>query len=1050
MRTETVSRARCEAADLPLQEARQLGEIEGALVHRRIPEARVNRPDDTSPVSRCGRNSGLPCVYVHNLCKPVWTAHREPLTSGHSRASLEGREPHEDQATVQGGSANSDPPDASEGDPSRQTSSGRGLAPSRRRPSVIGRQQEKAQLGSLLAGLDDSGGAVHVIGPAGIGKSTLVGQALESAATRADRLIVSVSAHESESLLPFAGAAQLLAPLAPRIWTLPPELRQALAPCLGLTPPRQGSPLAEYTAALTLITTSPIPPILAVDNSHWLDKESANLIGYVGRRLDGNRAVVIASGRPALRGLRSWGLPVLELSGLDLDDCRKLTHLHGVELTDLELKRLHAWTGGNPQAVLDNLTRPGRGEPGSPDEFTLSHGLRAAYDQLLASLSPATREAIYVLVADQPSGGSHVRTAVERLGLPSNCLTPLESLHLASVGRDTARLLNPLLGHLAAVRTSPHTRSAVHQVLAELSIGHERAWHLAANARLPDDSVAEALASAALDARRSAGFPASSRTWQRAAELTTDPCKQAERFLTAATDSFLSGDGARALICCAAASIPTLDPEFTACRLRVEALARASVGDPHGAVDCLLDAASAVGVDEPTTAANLLAEAAVPAATTGRYWLAQQVAATALGSAVAADERSFRLVVLCAHAFTMTGQLQRAESLLSVATSHLADADQLLDQLSLARLCQALLWAGAPDRAARLANKTVDRATSSRAAGALAQALVVRSEIRWWAGMWGSAREDAARAADLAEESHQSGILGEALTMQARIMAGTGDTAACEATIERLHTELEPTGAMALGIHAAASRGLLSLGCGDLGRTIDDLDAAFEIAQEAGLANPMVIPIASDLGEALARSGQPRRASLVAAWLEALGDATGLLYASATALRLRAMLHDEPEAAMDRLAHARALLSDPPLPFDIARTLLCEGQVLRRAQRVADARDLLRRALHGFQGLGATSWVTLTENELAATGLRHEHGRRTGGSDVLSPQELQVARAVSRGMNNPEVAASLFMSRKTVESHLTRIYRKLGLHSRTDLTRVVLRDGLDTEHTPVR
>lgn len=909
---------------------------------------------------------------------------------------------------------------------------------------MIGRARETERLYALVDKLGTSGGALHLSGAIGIGKTLLLTQATERAARQGASTIY-CTAPEPESTLPFSGAAQLLAPLRDHLRTLPGSQQRALAPCLGLAPPMSGNPLVEYTAAQALVAAASRETdlLLVVDDVHWLDQQSANLVSYVGRRLSRSHAAIIVAGRPWPRGKQEWGFPTLKLAPLTHAECGELASVRGAQLTDLELKRLYDWSGGNPQAIVDSLPHGPRVRIGPAlDKLTLSPAPAAAWEQLLRLLPTETQRALFIVVADESCGGTHVAAALERTGASPDALVPMENVGLTRTDRHGVELLQPLLGHLSDDKTDPQTRAAVHGILAELSEGHERAWHLAAAASHPDDAVAEQLAAAAARARVEEGFAASSRSWQRAAELSRDPNRRAQLLVAAATDAIVSGDGPRALLCCETAvsqHAAQLDVR------RLEGLAHAGSGHPHDAVDCLLAAAEENLVTDPVKAADLLAHAAAPAAATGRFTVSRRCGERV--AALAPDTRSgpFTLSALSAHALTMAGQVDRAGAL-DVAITRLEEANPLTDQLAVARLAQALLWAGRPDEAHHVASAAVELATTSKAATCVALALVVRSEVRWWTGHWGSARTDATRAVEMTEHGDR-GVLGEGLCLLARVAATAGDEETCEAAVDRLHREVEPTGALACGIHATASQGLLALGAGDVARAVDALGAAFETANSAGLGNPMVIPVAGDLGEALSRTGDNRSAALIASWLENRGQASGLPYVTAAALRLRALLAADVDAALDRLAHARGVLSDPPLRFELARTLLCEGQVLRRAHRIAEARTPLRRALDGFRGLGATSWAEQAAHELAATGLRPSHSRRSPSQQPtpLSPQELQVARAVTRGLTNSQVAGALFMSRKTVEAHLTRIYRKLGVHSRTDLTRVVLQGGLDRD-----
>jgi DNA-binding CsgD family transcriptional regulator len=213
------------------------------------------------------------------------------------------------------------------------------------------------------------------------------------------------------------------------------------------------------------------------------------------------------------------------------------------------------------------------------------------------------------------------------------------------------------------------------------------------------------------------------------------------------------------------------------------------------------------------------------------------------------------------------------------------------------------------------------------------------------------------------------------------------------------------------------------------------------VTRADGMDNPNVVPFGGDLAEALTRAGEIGRASEILAWLEERAEATGLRFPRIVAARGRAVIEEDPSAAQEWFLRALSACDGSSMPFEQARTLLCQGESLRRARRPAAAREPLRHALMIFRSLGAQPWITRTATELGAAGVRGSAGDRPGDRtrlDELTPQELQIARAVGRGLNNVEAAAALFVSRKTVEAHLTRAYRKLGVRSRTELTRVLL------------
>ena len=302
--------------------------------------------------------------------------------------------------------------------------------------------------------------------------------------------------------------------------------------------------------------------------------------------------------------------------------------------------------------------------------------------------------------------------------------------------------------------------------------------------------------------------------------------------------------------------------------------------------------------------------------------------------------------------------------------------------------------------------------------------------------------QNAVESLQWAEETSQTSSIGYSLAQLTRIDAARGERERCTERVDRAHREVELRGVGCLAIYNAAALGLCALGNGDIKAGIDHLERAWLVARTEGLDNPNVVPFAGDLAEALARADEPARASEILAWLAERAEATGLRYPQAVAARGYALINDDPEVAHAWFARALSACEGQSMPFERARTLLCLGESLRRARQPAAARDPLRGALVIFRSLGAQPWITRTATELTAAGVRGPAGDvpRRGASrlDELTPKELQIARAVGRGLNNVEAAAELFVSRKTVEAHLTRAYRKLGVRSRTELARVLL------------
>jgi DNA-binding CsgD family transcriptional regulator len=329
----------------------------------------------------------------------------------------------------------------------------------------------------------------------------------------------------------------------------------------------------------------------------------------------------------------------------------------------------------------------------------------------------------------------------------------------------------------------------------------------------------------------------------------------------------------------------------------------------------------------------------------------------------------------------------------------------------------------------------------------LAFALAISAEIGWWTGQWATAHADATEAVQWATENGQPGLLGYGLSMLARIEAARGEREACQARVDQVRREVEARGVGSMPVYNYAALGLAALSAGELSDAAANLQRAWDLSSRLGMNNPNVVPLAGDLAEALARVEEKDRCKQILNWLDERAQATGLAYPRAVGCRAQGILATDPEQAQRLFAESLAALDKVgPIAFEQARTLLCSGEAMRRNRRPAAAREPLHEALMIFDSLGARPWAARARAELAASGVKDQRATdwpgRHNGLKELSPQELQVARIAGRGQNNAEVAAALFVSRKTVEAHLTRVYRKLAIRSRTELARILLANGI--------
>jgi DNA-binding CsgD family transcriptional regulator len=923
-----------------------------------------------------------------------------------------------------------------------------------RHPSreLVGRVAEQQELTALIDSLDSAGGAAMLVGEAGMGKTALLTQLAATAAARTGTRVIWLRGEETEAVLAFAAAADLLLPLREHFDRLPEGQRLALEACLALSGTEPCGPLAVCAGALGVLAAAAdhSPLVILVDDFQWIDLESQKILLFIARRVSAEPIVMVIAVRdePGFP-VATAGLPEIRLTGLSYDDCAELARRQQITVAPDNLRSLVQCSGGNPLVVLENLASSADlGLLPGDEQLVLHSSLDRVWSQVLKQLPAATQRALFVVAASHGAGSASLGTVLGAVGLSLQSLEPAERRGLVRAADAGVRLCHPLLRSVVLHRTPLADRVQVYQALARVHEGSVRAWYLAAAATGPDKAVAGGLVAAAEEARRRSGYGASARAWRRAAELSTTTQCRVIRLLNAASDAFLAGVSDSAVTWCEEALRDCRDPVLAADLKLILGRARTWMGDPHRSYDDLVQAAVMIQPLDGARAANLLAEATLPAGVAGHVRLMMEVATRteaawrSAGISPGSGLISPKALAMVAEAFVLSGLLDRADHLLGLAEKALPSADPVSEQQGIAVLGQSLTCMERYGQARGHLNAVIDTARSKGAPAILAVALAARSDLGWWNGQWAAAYADAAESLQWAEETGQAAAMGYSLVQLARIDAARGDRDRCRTRVERAHREVELRGVGCLAVYNAAVLGLCALGSGDVKTAVDHLERAWVVARTEGLDNPNVVPFSGDLAEALARAGEITRAGQILEWLEERAEATGLRYPRVVAARGRAVMEEDPSAAQTWFARALSACDGPSMPFERARTLLCQGESLRRARQSAAAREPLRHALMIFRSLGAQPWITRTATELTAAGVREPASdppqRVATRLDELTPQELQIARAVGRGLNNVETAAALFVSRKTVEAHLTRAYRKLGVRSRTELTRVLL------------
>jgi DNA-binding CsgD family transcriptional regulator len=913
---------------------------------------------------------------------------------------------------------------------------------------LIGREQESARLDILINQVRSGASAALVVtGEAGIGKTSL----LEHAVSQADdfRVLRSRGA-ESEQNLPFAGLADLLRPVLGHLDTLPARQHLALTGALAIGPAAPADRFAICAATLGLLAAAAAQrPVLAViDDAHWLDTASAQAVEFTIRRL-GSEAigVVVAVRDGAASSFDPARIDSLALTGLGRPAAGELLGLAGRPIAPLVAEQLADGVGGNPLALLEvsaTLTDAQlSGLVSLPEPLPVAAALRRAFTRRLDAAGPAARQLLLLAAADATIDLAGLQRAAGLLSLDLDALRAAEEVGLVLLDAGRVKFTHPLLRSAAYQSGSPADRRAAHQALADAADPGRnpirRAWHLAAAATGPDESVAQSLDDAADTARARNAFAAASRASQRAAELTALPGKQVSRWMTAGQAAHLGGDPNTAARLLTQAADLAGDPCVRADAQAMRAHATMWTTPPMRHYDQLIAEAEAVLPHDRQRAATLLSLAAGLCIMTGRFGPALETATRATGLSSEVGGTPWLLSrVQSAHAIIITGHRKAGLLLIKeiLTYPHAARPDPAVHLVGV--LCaQALIWCEEYTLAAELLGSSVDSGRAQGRVADLPYALAAMADLRFRIGEWAQAYADATEAAELGEDFATKNDLCFALVCAARVEAAMGDGQACRAHIRRAVGLAEPAGLTpTIGTYAAAALGLLELGLGDYHRAAERLARAASLVARHGVQDPCVIQWRADFIESLARAGRPAEASDQLAALDAEATATGSQWARIAAVRCRGLLEDSRDLAVVGLDNAVTTAETSPGSFEHARACLCLGEALRRAQRRREARYQLRQAHTAFELLGAKPWAERASAELAATGITAAP-RITPIHARLTPQELRVALQVAEGLSNQEVATRLFLSPKTIEVHLGHIYDKLGVHSRTSLAKLI-------------
>ena len=911
--------------------------------------------------------------------------------------------------------------------------------------------------GVLEGARQGQGGALLLLGEPGIGKTTLLA---EARALAADMRVASAAGFESEAQLPFAALGEVAEPLLDGLADLPEPRRLALGAALALTAPPDlpGDRFAIFAALLSLLRSAAAqrPLVLLLDDAHWFDLPSSECFGYVARRLEGSPIALLAAARPGEGRAALEGRMPAELTLGGLGRLEALSVLHDVS-DDLALTvadELADLAVGNPLALRElpgTLTEGQRRGRAPLDPLPAPTGLlRDAFERRLAATPPDARAALLVAAAAADRALAPVVAACAELGIDAGALQRAEADALIDLSPDQLTFAHPLLRAVVYDEADAADRRAAHRALATHSSEDAGAWHLAAAAVGPDPQAAGALEAAARRATGRGAHGTAADALERAAQASADPAARSMLLLQAAGAAGLGAAYDRA----ASLLEPVAEIENAAIRAPARHLLGlvTLVGGSRPGLSnhaMLSEEAERIGDVNPSLAALLHADAGITAVVAGECNLAlasaeraAEVVPDGAGEEIRCHVQAMLGMGLALRGMTAEAReaYDRAAALLP-SVHPLSPSAQSVSFALHARICTG--------QERELRSEALSFGSTGRDAGTvglLPHYLLVAADAAYRLGEWDAAAEESAEAVAIADDSGQHGPLSIALVIQGRLHAARGGEDEARAAIGHALEIAEPPGYHSTGMWAHAALGFMELGLGRPEAAITELEESRSLAESGGLRDPLIVPWAPDLVEAYVQAGHTDAARTTLALLRERALASGTTLALALAARAEGLVADEGFEA--RFHRALELHDDAEAPFERGRTLLAYGLRLHRARRRVAARERLREAAECFRVLGARPWVTRTRAELRAAGAVER--RSAVDPDELTAQEIRVARAVARGATNREVAGELFLSPKTIEFHLGRVYRKLGIRSRTELATLVAEGALDQAGAPVR
>ncbi len=900
---------------------------------------------------------------------------------------------------------------------------------------LVGRERERGDLERVLErARSGESASLALVGEPGIGKTAL----LEHAAERASGMqLLRARGVESEAQIPFASLLELLRPALGALDRIPEPQAVALEGALALRPARAQERFAIGAATLSLLATyaEHKPVAVLVDDAHWLDTPSAEALLFAVRRLVADSLAVLVAvreGEPSL--LDGADLPTIRINGLSRAEAASL--LDG--LPPDAAARLHDATAGNPLGLLelardaDELVLTPAGAP-----LLVSARISREFLRRMGELDEAERRALLLIATSDSGDLALLERTASRLGVELSTLAAAERTGLVSVRAGSVEFRHPLARSAIYAGARPGERRAMHRALASALPDRDidrRAWHLAAAATGVDEPASLALEQAGVRARDRSAYATAALAFERAGRLASDSERRAHLVFAAAQQSWHAGSMPRAVALLGEARASTGE---RASLLEIDELAghiatrqgpvmrghailtsAAEHADPERAIAMLAEATGACFYAGNPTEMLVVAERAASLLPKGASVRTRFLASIAIGMARVAG----------GDAAAGSEEIQEAVSL-AAASSELRDDLRLIPWLATAPI---FLREASTGRA--LLDHAVDVARERSAIGALPLVLDLIALDHATTDRWAVAEATFLEAIALARETGQQTDLVFGLSGLARLQARRGRERECRANVAETLDLCDRLGTRLHEVWAIEALGMLELGLGEPNRAVEHLIRQQRLVEALGITDPD-LSAAPELIDAYCRLGRVPEARALADEFSLAAQAKGQPWSIARALRGQGLVAFDGRFA-STFEQALEQHANTPDAFEQARTQLAFGERLRRARLRKLAREQFRAALETFELLDARPWTDRARAELAASGETLMR-RDPSTIDELTPQELQIAMLLAGGKTTREAAAALFLSPKTIEYHLRRVYLKLDIHSRDALARAL-------------